>query len=101
MRDPLQDIMEERARQDRKWGEQNHHDLYWLGILTEEVGEAAKSIIENAQQNAETELVQCAAVLVAWLECRRRNQPPNAQAQRRPPGVPCGDLVGHQEEPPC
>lgn len=72
MNDPLQDIMEERSRQDRKWGLQNHHDLYWLAILMEEVGEAAKSIIEKKQQDAEKELVQCAAVLVAWLECRRR-----------------------------
>jgi NTP pyrophosphatase (non-canonical NTP hydrolase) len=78
MRDPLQDIMEERERQARKWGEQDHHDLYWLGILTEEVGEAAKALIENDQPAAEAELVQCAAVLVAWLECRRRrNYPPN------------------------
>jgi len=41
MRDPLQDVMNERARQDQKWGEQNHPDLYWLGILMEEAGEAA------------------------------------------------------------
>ena len=71
-RDPLQDIMEERARQDRKWGEQNHPNLYWLGILVEEVGESAKAIIEDDSENIEKELVQVAAVAVAWLECIKR-----------------------------
>ena len=72
--DPLQEIMEERVRQDRKWGEQNHPNLYWLGILTEEVGELARAIIERRQTNEDIrrELVQIAAVCLAWLE-----QPPN------------------------
>ena len=89
-------IRTERMRQDRKWGEQNHNDYYWLGILTEELGEAAKALIEGAitayapedfpdknvkchyvrQRNdtaaLEKELVQVAAVAVAWLEAIRR-----------------------------
>lgn len=41
-----------------------------LGILMEEVGEVARSIIERDDANLTTELVQCAAVIVAWLEGR-------------------------------
>lgn len=69
-------IAAERAEQDRKWGEQNHTDLYWLGILMEEVGEAAKACIEpNATRNQlRMELIQAAAVIVAWLECQDRNR---------------------------
>lgn len=43
----ISDIIRERARQDRKWGIQDHSDLTWLGILTEELGELAKAIIEQ------------------------------------------------------
>ena len=75
-------ILSERTRQDSKWGQQNHDDLYWLSILTEEVGEAAKAINDHTHDNLDTfhgishigfndvhaEVVQCAAVCVAWLE---------------------------------
>lgn len=75
MRDPLIDIMEERYRQDNKWGEQNHGDLYWLGILMEEVGEVAKAIIEGDQQGeTKVELIQVTAVALAWLECISRRE---------------------------
>jgi hypothetical protein len=70
--DPLQLVMEERARQDAKWGEQNHKDLYWLGILMEEVGELAKAIIEDKPLDGCKELVQVTAVGVAWLDCINR-----------------------------
>jgi NTP pyrophosphatase (non-canonical NTP hydrolase) len=66
----MKKILDERDRQDVKWGEQNHHDLYWLGILMEEVGELAKTIIEQGKEKEiEKEMVQVAAVAVAWLEC--------------------------------
>lgn len=68
-------ILEERCRQDQKWGPQrDHHPLYWLGILMEEVGETAQTVIEadpaNRLHSAETrrELIQVAAVAVCWLE---------------------------------
>ena len=67
--DPLQSIMEERARQDQQWGVQNHDDLYWLGVLVEEVGETAKAIIEGDADGVRTELTQATAVGLAWLEC--------------------------------
>ena len=72
LRDPLQDVIEERARQDKKWGEQNHTDLYWLGILTEELGELAQTIIEERTDDIYLELTQVTAVGLAWLECLHR-----------------------------
>ena len=77
-------ITNERESQDRKWGEQNHNDYVWNAILTEEVGEVSKAILESRDSGIgldainvdelEKELVQVAAVCVAWLEAiERRN----------------------------
>ena len=65
-------IITERDRQDAKWGEQNHDDLYWLGILLEEVGETAKALIEFDSAKAREELIHTVAVGVGWLECIER-----------------------------
>lgn len=64
-------ISAERDRQIAKWGRRrNHRHLYWLGILMEEVGEAAKAVIEiKPWYDIQKELVQVAAVAVAWMEC--------------------------------
>lgn len=72
MSDPLRDIMEERSRQDAKWGEQNHSPLKWMLILMEEVGEASKAILERNEAQYEREMIQIAAVAVAALESNRR-----------------------------
>jgi len=73
------EILRERCAQDAKWGEQNHPPLQWLAILTEEVGELAKEVNEhhwreqpNTLTKLRAELVQVAAVAVAWLECLDR-----------------------------
>jgi hypothetical protein len=87
------EVIAERATQDRQWGEQNHPDgtspaytraaevakavtnrhaaegsVTWFDILHEEVMEAF------AEPNPRAELVQVAAVAVAWIEAidRRR-----------------------------
>ena len=66
----LNAILEERDRQDAKWGDQSHHpDEKWLAILVEEVGEMAKDLLEGKDWRGEA--VQAAAVLVAWLEGRQ------------------------------
>ena len=71
----MQDISDERIRQINKWGPQYHDDPTWMLILSEEVGEVAKSIIDRIHSGntniTETrkEIVQVAAVAVAWLEC--------------------------------
>ena len=73
-------IRTERMRQEKLWGEQNHPDLYWLGILMEEVGEVAKAVIEGWawEKDRDKELVQVAAVAVAWKEAIDRRGDPHA-----------------------
>lgn len=87
----LTDVAAERARQDAKWGEQNHPDntggpaegraaigarfacelaakegtLTWRHILREEVAEA---FAETDPMKLRAELVQVAAVACAWIE---------------------------------
>lgn len=77
----------ERIQQDVKWGEQNHSNEKWLSILLEELGEAATAMNEldpvgerkypeiACIENLEIELVQVAAVSVAWIESLRRKYP--------------------------
>ena len=66
-------IIAERGAQDVKWGQQNHDDYIWLAILMEEVGEAAQAILqEQGVERVRGELVQSAAVIVAWLEATDR-----------------------------
>ena len=87
----LKEIQQERDRQDKKWGEQNHPDgtgkeafkdfadvakrkcdaaagkgtLTFAHILEEEFWEA---LAESDQNKLRTELIQTAAVTVAWVE---------------------------------
>lgn len=83
--DALRHIVEERIRQDKKWGEQNHEPAMWLAILGEEFGEACQAALadaftKNRKQAEKTsgqlraELVQVAAVAVAFIECLDRNE---------------------------
>jgi hypothetical protein len=62
----VQEILQERHRQDKKWGAQHHSHLVWQTIALEEFGEIAEAELEN--RSVKNELVQTAAVLVAWLE---------------------------------
>lgn len=73
------EIALEREKQDVKWGEQNHNDYVWLAILTEEIGEVAQAALHDefggkAAGTIKTELIQAAAVAVAWLECIERRE---------------------------
>jgi NTP pyrophosphatase (non-canonical NTP hydrolase) len=79
-------IGQERNRQDAKWGPQDHSGAHWLAILMEEVGEVAEcvchtevgpvgGVAQRFDDLLELELIQVAAVCVAWVECRRRNKP--------------------------
>lgn len=87
MSDPLQDIMEERARQDEKWGEQNHDPYKWMVILAEEYGEACRealeaetaanlSLVDIHLMAYRKELIETAAVALAALESLDRNELP-------------------------
>lgn len=80
----LAEIKAERLRQNEKWGEQNHHPVEWLAILSEETGEVAKEVVEltfsndesevkTRLQNYRMELIQVAAVAVQMIECLDRS----------------------------
>ena len=83
---PLGCVSMERIKQDVEWGEQNHSDLAWLAILGEEFGEASQCVAKSSvgptepreaeqyRDLLEYELIQVAAVCVAWVECIRRRQ---------------------------
>jgi hypothetical protein len=43
----LDEVLQERLRQEAKWGAQSHAPERWLAILTEEVGEVARAILEG------------------------------------------------------
>ena len=51
-------IQIEREAQDEKWGEQRHSDEKWLAILLEELGEAAKAVLEKNEEGLLEETVQ-------------------------------------------
>jgi NTP pyrophosphatase (non-canonical NTP hydrolase) len=64
----------EREVQDAKGGVQDqHNDDQWYRILAEEFGEIAKALNDKEPDEAlEAEIIQTAAVCVAWLEARSR-----------------------------
>lgn len=82
----LADIASERESQFKSWGEQNHNDAVWALIAGEEFGEVQQAILHDqfggkAAGTARDELVQLAAVSIAWIECIDRHAP-NGRAAR-------------------
>lgn len=95
----LDEIRQERERQDSKWGQQNHNKPAWCMILGEEVGEVNRAALQSHfnyalpgegmdlddpvsstkrrqnRWNAEyrEELIQVAAVAIAMIESLDRN----------------------------
>ena len=64
----LEDVLEEREYQDKRFGNQlANSDLLWNAIAMEEAGEAAREIYEQGD-NLYNEVIQCAAVYMAWAE---------------------------------
>ena len=89
----LEAVAQERARQDGLWGEQNHESGLWALILGEEFGEACKSSLQVRfdmtwadtgmteeeyrdilVKHLRSELIQVAAVSVAWVEAIDREK---------------------------
>jgi NTP pyrophosphatase (non-canonical NTP hydrolase) len=76
--DLINEILQERKRQDAKWGVQNHRPIEWMAILMEEVGEASREALEmhftkfyqdkGQGERYEKELIQVAAVALHMLE---------------------------------
>ena len=69
-------IRAERSRQDQLHGEHSHSPTEWLPILIEEAGEVSKEVCDGCHKyrgvydfaQLRQELVQVAAVAVAWIE---------------------------------
>jgi len=70
----------ERYNQQKQWGRKHdwgHGDcssdkvanIVKAAVLAEECGEVSRAVLELNDTNLRTELVQVAAVAVAWLEC--------------------------------
>jgi hypothetical protein len=77
----LGDVITERYRQEKKWGEQNHDPFYYLTVLGEEYGEACQAALDAHHhcdpvklEHLRTELVQTAAVALAIVECLDRKK---------------------------
>ena len=69
----LENVLAERERQDSIWGDQRDNtDDMWALIALEELGEVAKDINDTKLGSAYTEIIQVAAVMVAWAESLRR-----------------------------
>ncbi len=80
----IEKVLEERKRQDEKWGVQNHATPVWATIIGEEYGEMCKAINEYGfnptrvtEDEIYTEAIQTMASCMAMLECieRRRKIP--------------------------
>lgn len=61
-------IADERKRQIEKWGIQRHAPGKWTMTLIEEVGEACEAFLEQRELDGVQELIQAAAVIMAWIE---------------------------------
>jgi hypothetical protein len=69
------DVIHERERQLERWGVQDHDDGTWSLILGEEYGEACQAALQHSSSDPtdlRAELVQVAAVAVAWIDCLDR-----------------------------
>lgn len=67
----LIDVVWERVQQVERWGDQHHDDGFWLAVETEELGEVARAMLKQKPTengNLREELIQVAAVAIAWVE---------------------------------
>lgn len=71
-----EEILQERKRQDKKWGDQrNLSDMRWLGIVTEEIGETAEEVLSDSPEKMRKEVIEVCASALVWLECIDRGDP--------------------------
>ena len=80
----IQSVLDERKRQDDKWGQQDHDPTVWMGILGEEFGELCQAVNETwfdngpderqkgGYENMRVEAVQIAAVAISFIQCLDR-----------------------------
>lgn len=64
----LEKVIIEIGASETKFGN-NHTNHYWLAVLTEEIGEVARTINDKERnERIEEELTQVAAVAIRWME---------------------------------
>lgn len=72
---PIIHALIEMDAQDNKWGENRVMSGHlWNTILTEEVGEVAKAVLECDKNNLRDELVQAAAVALNMIKALDRDE---------------------------
>lgn len=68
----LAEVSAERDRQDKKWGGlpgiERRDDHTYAAVLGEEFGECCKAWLERDMEGLREELIQTAAVAIAWIE---------------------------------
>ena len=93
----VQQVLQERTRQVEKFGDQSHKpDDRWLGILQEELGEVAHELNEidlsgqppglSERIRVRDEVLQVAAVALAWLEATEKRAWGEGLVPEGPPG---------------
>lgn len=104
---PIKWVEEERFRQVKARGTQDHNPLKWFTVLAEEFGEVARALEERTEfklsqeeylRQIQYELIQLAAVSVAFIEAIRR-----AEGSHHPPICVCKAcspqlLIAHEEK---
>jgi hypothetical protein len=85
MKEPIQIVIDERERQNKLWGEQNHPAPYWTGIIGEEFGELCEAITETyligkhpdrgGYKNLMKEASHIAATSIQFMEWLKRTYP--------------------------
>lgn len=63
----IADVISERARQDAKWGEQNHDFTVWATVLGEEFGETCHAMLHYRSAAGQAENVEGDTDPAAWL----------------------------------
>lgn len=82
-------IDQERERQKQQWGKEHGWGFgdcsspavdpaVKVAVLTEEIGEVARAVLERDGKQLVVELVQVAAVALAWLELLREERKSDA-----------------------
>lgn len=79
----INELIKERDRQDKLWGEENHMPYFWTGLIGEEFGELCEAISETVfdikpekggYENMKKEAIHLAATTIKFLECLERNK---------------------------
>lgn len=77
----VEQMLSERRRQDRLFGQQNHDPAWWMVILGEEFGEMSQAVCDSRWKDVNTglrdavrEAEQVAAVAIAFIQCMKRGK---------------------------